>query len=137
MYMVACNHVHDRPPWTLERLTQRLDLPAEPVEYVLTLLHEQGYLQKTADDPAGFLPARDLATVEVRELLGDARQAEETRFLNEGCLAVPERVLDLFAGAREAVDRELGAVKIRDLVPEGAEEATATVPTHRTSARRL
>jgi len=137
MYMVACNHVHDRPPWTLEQLTQRLDLPAEPVEYVLTLLHEQGYLQKTADDPAGFLPARDLATVEVRELLGDVRQAEESRFLNEGCLAVPERVLDLSAGARDAVDRELGAVKIRDLVPEGAEEATDTVPTDQASARRV
>jgi len=137
MYMVACNHVHDRPPWTLENLTERLDLPAEPVEYVLTVLHEQGYLQKTADDPAGFLPARDLATVEVRELLGDVRQAEESRFLNDGCLAVPERVLELSAQARLAVDRELGEVKVRDLVPEGPEGVAETVPTDPSSARRL
>ena len=137
MYMVACNHVHDRPPWTLEGLTRQMDLPAEPMEYVLTLLHEQGYLRKTADDPAGFLPARDLASVEVRELLGDVRKAEESRFLNEGCLSAPQRVLDLTAEARGVVDRELGAVTIRDLVPESAEEALATVPTDRASAQRL
>ena len=137
MYMVACNHVHHLPPWTLEGLTRQLDLPAEPMEYVLTLLHEQRYLRKTDDDPAGFLPARDLASVEVRELVSDVRQAEESRFLNEGCLAVPRRVIDLSAEARGAVDRELGTVTIRDLVPDDVEAALATVPTDPSSVQRL
>jgi membrane protein len=137
MYMVACNHVHDRPPWTLEGLTQELDLPAEPLEYVLTLLHEQGYLRETSDDPSGFLPARDLASVEVRELMNDVRQAEENRFLNEGCLSVPQRVLDIGAESRGAVEQELGTVKIRDLVPDDAGDGIAAVPTDRTTSRRL
>jgi membrane protein len=137
MYMVACNHVYHRPPWTLEGLTRQLDLPAEPMEYVLTLLHEQSYVRKTADDPAGFLPARDLASVEVRQLVRDVRQAEESRFLNEGCLAVPRRVLDLSAETRTAVDRELGTVTIRDLVPDDAEDALTAVPTDPDSARQL
>jgi membrane protein len=137
MYLVGCHHVHQRPPWTLEGLTRQLDLPAEPMEYVLRLLREQRYLRMTADEPAGYLPARDLASVEIRALMGDVRQAEESRFLNDGCLAVPRRVLDLSAETRGAVDRELGTVTIRDLVPDDFDEALATVPTDPSSAERL
>ena len=75
--------------------------------------------------------------MEVRELVSDVRQAEESRFLNEGCLAVPRRVIDLSAEARGAVDRELGTVTIRDLVPDDVEAALATVPTDPSSVQRL
>ena len=80
---------------------------------------------------------RDLASVEVRELMNDVRQAEENRFLNEGCLSVPQRVLDIGAESRGAVEQELGTVKSRDLVPDDAGDGIAAVPTDRTTSRRL
>ena len=119
MYLIAGSHHHNRPPWTLQRLIEHLDLPAGPNLSLLQLLREEGFISETGDDPPAYLPARDIATLELRAVLGAVRAAEEKRFPPLGPsapeLAPVEAVL---ARAGAAVNGALAGMTLRDLVAE-------------------
>jgi len=128
MCLIGSHHVHHGRPWTLESLAARLDLPPEPVDRLLALLNETGFLERTASEPPAYLPARDIETIRVNELLTVVRRAGETDLLQL------ERVANL-ATVDEVVDRlqlamadELGDLSIRDLVLQEAESVTVVQP---------
>ncbi len=81
MYLVAQNHFHNRKPWTADALVERMDVPLEPVQRLLAMLCQLGYLSATADDPLTYLPARDIDTIRLDELLREVRASGESRFL--------------------------------------------------------
>jgi membrane protein len=120
MYLVGYNHCHDHPPWTLNRLADRLDLPSEPVQGLLALLGDEGYLEQTADDPPGYLPARAIEKMELRGLLASVRRAGESRFVNEERIASPHQVNEVAAQVNAAVLGALATATVRDLIPERA-----------------
>lgn len=135
MYLVGYHHYHDQPPWNIQTLCDRLDLPYEPVQSVLNLLARQGYLELTGDDPPGYLPARDTEKIEIRELLSSVRQAEESRFLNEDCVQAPAEVRDLAARLQQSIDDTLAKTTIRDLIPDRAGPGPKDVLGPTTTAR--
>lgn len=118
MYLIAENHCLSRKPWTLTSLAERLDLPAEPVHGLMTQMKEQGYVVQSGDDPPAFLPARDIDTMALRDLLASVRGAGESRFLRDDLLRAPGPVDGLVTRLREAVDRTLAETSLRDLVSE-------------------
>jgi membrane protein len=117
MYLIASSHHHNRPPWTLQRLIVYLDLPAGPIVSLLSLLRGEGFITETGEDPPSFLPARDIATLELRTLLEAVRAAEEKRFPPLGPsapeLASVEAVVERVGAA---VDTTLAGATLRDLV---------------------
>lgn len=69
--------------WTADDFAEHLDLPIAPLQRLVMSLVNQGYLTETNVDPPQFLPARDIATIRVAELLDDVRAADESRFLRK------------------------------------------------------
>jgi membrane protein len=120
MYLVARDFHHNRPPWSLDALVERLDLPRESVQRVVSILVEYGYLAEVAgEDPPVYLPAHAIESMRLADMLADVRQAGENRFLNSEQLK-PIKVADQVILELEAVCRETTAGRtLKDLVIAG------------------
>ncbi len=115
MFLIADHHHRNRPAWTAQQLAQHLDLPGELTERLLAALHQQGYLLETNAEPPAYLPARDIATIRVADLIEGVRSAGENELV--GCKWSRNAVIDnLMASMRGAVSGSLGERSLKDLV---------------------
>ena len=119
MYLVGYNHLHNKPPWTLDRLVEALDLPGEPVHRMISVLVNAGYLAEIIDDHTPvYLPLHDIGTIRLADLLADIRAARETRLLSMQQL-VPVAAVDLLmAEINDSCREALGERTLRNLVQE-------------------
>jgi len=123
MYLVACEFYRDRSPWNLDTLVEKLDLPRESVQRVVSILLEYGYLTEVAGEgPPVYLSAHAIDATRLADMLADVRRAGENRFLNNQQLK-PIRIADQVLLELEAVCREkTGNRTIKDLVLAGEGE---------------
>jgi membrane protein len=108
---------HNRSPnWTLNSLIERLGLPLEPVQDVLTLLESKRLVVKTCDNPPQFMPATDLDTIKLKDFWRMVRGAEEDAFsLEEKFVSMPE-VDELVKKLMVAIDEVFGDKTVMDIV---------------------
>lgn len=124
MYLVGENHYHNRPPWTIARLCDYLNVPAEPMTQLLDMLVDQGFLSETLTEEVGYLPARDIETIRLEELLNRVRDADESRFVRPGKVKAVQEVDKVMAALNSAAAARLEGVTVRDMVVKpGALEA--------------
>jgi len=117
MYLVGYNHFHNKPPWQLEQLIERLDLPDEPVSRILHVLVDAGYLVEVQDeDSIVYLPQHDIETIQLADLLVAVRSAGESRFLSVGQMSTAGAVDRLMADLAQALEDGLKQRTLRDLV---------------------
>ena len=119
MYLVGCNHYHNRPPWTEEALAQRLDLPVEAVGRMFDLLSRQGLVVEVVGEPVAYVPAREIETILLTDLLDAIRGAEEGGIVNEAGLPGCDPVDKLMVRMERSVAQALGRATLRDLVLAG------------------
>ncbi len=118
MYYIGHNFYHNKEHWTLDSLVEHLQLPVDAVHDVLIQLEQNGILLETGDDSPAYMPAKDLETVMLRDLLNIVRVANiGTQAVENHFSSVPEvdTVLDQLNGA--ATD-SLGDKTLKDLVRE-------------------
>jgi membrane protein len=118
---------HNRSPnWTLDSLIERLRLPLEPIQDVLTLLEQKKLIIKTSDNPPQFIPATDLGMIKLKEFWWTIRGAEEDAFsIEEKYLSTPA-VDNIVEKWLDAISKALGEETVMDVVlkheePEGSE----------------
>jgi len=116
MFMVADHHLRQREPWTTESLVRYLGLPMQPVQHVLQLMLDAGFLAETSDEPPAYLPRQDVATISLAELYRVVRSAGENRFLTMKALPHEAQVEQLMNTVQQSVDDRLNALTLRDLV---------------------
>ncbi|MFA7386043.1 MAG: YihY/virulence factor BrkB family protein [Thiohalobacteraceae bacterium] len=116
MYLVADHHHRHAPAWNADGLAARLDVPVAPLQRLITALITLGYLTETNMEPPNLVPARDISTVGIADLLDDVRAADESRFLQEDRLPAPapvDEVVERIDQSRAAV---LKSLTLRDLL---------------------
>ena len=120
MYLVSSNFYHDRTAWSLDALVEKLDLPRESVQRVVSVLVDYGYLAVVAgEDPPVYLPAHAIEIMRLADMLADVRQAGENRFLNNQQLK-PIQAADRVIQELDTAFRETtGDRTVRDLVLAG------------------
>jgi membrane protein len=128
MYLVACESYHERSPWSLDALVEKLDLPRESVQRILLILLEYDYLAEVAgEDPPVYLPAHAIDTTRLADMLDDVRRAGENRFLNNKQLK-PIPIADRVLLELDAVCREkTGNRTLKDLVLAGEGDSVREV----------
>lgn len=122
MYLIADQHHHAAPAWTVPALAARLNLPVAPLEKLVAQLIGAGYLVETCDEPPQLIAARDNATVRVTELLDAVRAADENRFLNPARMAAVDAVDALVARIDAGRHALLGELTLRDLLDDAGAE---------------
>lgn len=130
MYLIGYHHLHDRPPWQLEQLIDRLGLPDEPVSRLLAILVAAGYLVEIQNEDATvYLPTHDLDTMRLTDMLDAVRRAGESRFLSVDQLATSDAVAQLMESLSQSLRGSLQERSLRDLVaPLNAELEPSNLP---------
>jgi membrane protein len=82
---------------------------------VLDALVRGGALAPTGDDPPALLPARDLRTLNVAELLALVRSAGEERFLTPQSLPAAQAVEEALERYERAIQSALGDTDVASL----------------------
>ncbi len=73
MYFIGYNFYHNRHPYTLNSLSSLFKLNIDIINDILELLKQNELIAETADTPASYIPARDLETITLIELLNSVR----------------------------------------------------------------
>ncbi len=115
MYFIGYNFYNNKPPWTLHSLSGRVGLPSEPVDDVLILLKKNSLILETGDDPPAYLPARDIETIPLQEILDAIRVASGTSPLEKQAASVPE-VDGVIETLDSAISGQLGEKTLKDIV---------------------
>ena len=116
VYLVARHFYRDLPGWTPEALGKRFDVPAEPLGRIFRALEKAKILVETRADPPTFLPARDLDSVRVREILEIVRTAEEKTQVHADRIHAEPIVDEVMKRVDTAIYAELGEITVKDLV---------------------
>ena len=75
MYLVARDFRATGPAWTLQRLAESLDVPGTALGPVVACLERRGLI--VATETEALMPARDLASIGLAEILDAVRNDSE------------------------------------------------------------
>ncbi len=118
MFFISYNYYYNKPLWTFNSLVERLgvSLSVEPIERILTSLKRKGFVTETGDEPPVYIPARDIETIKLKELIHSIRMDEEEVYsIEERFLSIPE-VDNLIKRTGDAAESALGEETVKNLV---------------------
>jgi membrane protein len=119
MYLIGYNHYHSKHPWTLSAIIERVRLPVDPVQKVITQLEKNNLILETGDDLPALLPARDIEQIRIRDVLEGIRTAEEATFSVDTAPLSENGVDDVINRLDSIINSTLGNESIRELVISG------------------
>lgn len=73
MYMIGHSFYYNKKPWNLDSLVARLRVPVGVVQETIGMLEEGGFIAQTGDYPPAYLPARDIGTISMLDVLNAIR----------------------------------------------------------------
>jgi len=90
MFLIGDNFHRNAQHWRLEPLSKRLGLPAVIVQEMLTMLEKRGLIITSYEEPPAYLPAKDLETISIKEILDAARISGDEALAGNKFIAIPE-----------------------------------------------
>ncbi len=115
MLLIGRNFFENKPGWTFDALVDRLGVRPSALHGLVTILKERRLIVETADDPPALLPARDLGTIDLREILAAVRVEKQEACGLEPGSAVPE-IDTLMRRVEGAAEEALGTETLKNLV---------------------
>ena len=115
MYLIADNFYHGKEQWTYNALVKHLELPQESIEDTIKELEDKKLILEVDEDPPYYLPAKDLESIKLTEILEAARINNETDILESRHLSNPE-VDQITDKIEDTIHDSLGELTLRDLI---------------------
>jgi membrane protein len=113
MALIGHAHYHHEPLWTAERLEEhRYDVRPDVLAELLGLLEKYDLIIASGSSPPAYLPARDIGSIEIREIIGIVRG--EDLLINRSSGSVNELMEEVDA----AIAETLAQRTIKDLIVE-------------------
>lgn len=116
MYLIGKSYRESGPAWTLDALIEKLRLPVEPVREALAQLEGRRLIVQTADDNPRYMPARDMRTIALSEILDAVRTADENRYALDPDRLSPGPVDELARKMSGALAGTVEGMTLHDLV---------------------
>jgi membrane protein len=116
MYLIGYNFYHNKQRWTLNSLVDHLELPHQRIQECLIHLEDQKLISETGDKDPGYLPAKSIDTIKVREIIGAVRDGYKDKApLAKDNHAVPE-IDEVTDRIDDAIHSALGEESLRDII---------------------
>jgi membrane protein len=116
MFLIGYNFYCNRKLWTFASLAERLRLPSEFVHEVITILEEKGLIIRSQGEPPSYLPARDIETIPLVEIINSVRVAGDAGSASEnGVASIPE-VDGVMKRIEKAISSSLEKETLRSLI---------------------
>jgi membrane protein len=93
-----------------------LGLPPEPIQNTLTQLGDKKLIIETVDDIPSYLPARDIETIKLKEILDTARNNKEVSKAIENRLSSITEVDAVLERVDDSIESALGEQTVKSLV---------------------
>ncbi len=118
MYLIGRGYYDSKMPWSREELARRLRVPTDTILDALGRLHEAGLVMLVSGRIRRYVPARDMGTIMLRDIINAIRRnppsAEDVdRYLN-----VVTSVDEVVSRLDRAINAALGDATLRDLVEQ-------------------
>lgn len=116
MFLIGYNFYHDKARWTLDTLVDHLGLPPEPIQNTLNQLTNKKLIIETSDDISGYMPARDIETIKLKEILDTARNNKDVSNAIENRLSSITEVDAVLERVDDSIESALGEQTVKSLV---------------------
>ncbi|MGH7888946.1 MAG: YihY/virulence factor BrkB family protein, partial [Thermodesulfobacteriota bacterium] len=116
MFLIGYNFYHDKDRWTLDKLMNHLGLPPDPIQNTLTQLIDNKLIIETLDDVPSYLPARDIETIKVKEILDSVRNNKEVSNAIENRLSSVREVDAVLERVDDSIETALREQTVKSLV---------------------
>ena len=128
MYLVGYNHFHGKTAWSLDQLSEYLDLPGEPVHRVIRMLVDGGFLIEIAsDDSLVYLPLHDVETIRLVDVINNVRTAQENQAVSLQHLTPLKAVDAVMAEMNSSRSSVMGEQTLRKLVESVDDDLEASL----------
>lgn len=114
-YLIACDYEHPQQHWTLNQLSEHLDIPSAALAPVVDALEAKGLL--VATDAEVWLPGRDPANIELADVLEAIRNDHAGPRLNRIRSIVP--AVNVARAVEAAIRDSVKGTTLKDLVQQG------------------
>lgn len=116
MFLVGRSFQNDKPHWKFVALTQKLGVPQEFISEVLSILENRGLVVSTLSEPPAYLPAKDLETITLNEIISAVRlSGEDSHSSSKSIASIPE-VDGVMKHIEQAITLSLDKQTLKDLV---------------------
>ena len=116
MFLVGSSFYAGEQHWKFASLTQKLGMPSEFVREVLSILEEKDLLAQTQSEPPAYLPAHDLETITLNEIISAVRiSGEDAHMASKSLSSIPE-INDIMKHIEQAISLSLDKKTLKDLV---------------------
>ena len=119
MHRIGEAHYRNRPPMTLDDLASCIGIPVGPVTQVVEALLDERFLVEVCGNDAAYVPAREIETIRMIDLLNAVRRHNESFYLNRKMIRPLAAVDGVIKGLQSAWERQLDGMTLRDLVVSG------------------
>jgi len=116
MLRIARNFYHDKQALTGKQLANRLNIPSDIIDRVLSALEKQQLISQTNDKISRYLPAQPLDEMSVADVLHAIRHANEDRHLNPSMLPTDREVDVVFEQLQSALSDTFAKQSIKQLI---------------------
>lgn len=126
-FLVSYNFHINKEHWTLHSLINYLNLPEDTVYEILTLLHDSGILIETNEDPPAYIPAKDIDTISLNEIVSSMRGSRNEMYLVEKSVSIIPEINSVMDSLDDSINNALRPKTIKDIVLSAAQKNEAAV----------
>jgi membrane protein len=112
--LIAIRFIEGQPPQGVEAMAEELNLPTRTVQELVSFFTARGFLAEVAGEPTACLPAKEITTLSVSELLSVVRDFGGSGF-SFAEAKESQSIVNLLHRLEESRGESLGGLTVRDL----------------------
>lgn len=116
IYLIGYNFYHSLANWTFDSLAKRTGLPPGFLHEVIAALRTKGLIFLSNDEPAVFVPARDIENITMKEVVDSVRASGSHSFEPENSQSLFPEVDGVIRQTDDAINASLEKETVKGLV---------------------
>lgn len=122
MLLVARHYHWHKPAWSVEALAHQIHIDADVCHSIILQLCDKDLLKETADTPPRYLPAYDIETLSLYDIIEAVRAAEENSLLSLDSIHTESPVQQIDEAMNQALAQCLHGQSLKDLALENSSQ---------------
>ena len=115
MLLVARHYHGHKAAWSVEALAQQMHIDADVCHTIVLQLCNKDLLSETVDLPARYLPAYDIETLSLYDIIAAIRSAEENNLLSLDSINTEPPIQQVNEAMNQALAQSLHGQSLKDL----------------------
>lgn len=120
MLLVARHYHQHKPAWSVEALAHQIHIDADVCHSIILQLCNKELLKETADLPPRYLPAYDIETLSLYDIIEAVRAAEENSLLSLDSINTESPIQQIDEAMNQALAHCLHGQSLKDLALENS-----------------